>query len=341
MALVTPEAHTGLLISVSLGKGLIQSGASLVNYIDFDPLWIGRQEFLPPFRGQVQRTGSSWAESSPSSCWGPPREAGPTFIPLLAAASLWGTQVNCGFYIAKPGSPGTNTWHCWLSLPLSSPSWHCSLNHSVHWNTHHLANTCPQRVCLPLHLPPVPPPAFPSKLIYRLRSHPCSCPRPPPAAVRPRLCVTGTATSPASLFHLSPTAYRTSQNHGISRLERDPEISQSSPLLLICFCCCSVTGPLRPRWLQHTRLLCSPVSPRVRSNSGPLSRWYYPNISFSSAPFSSCLQTFPAFRVFSNESALHIRWPKYWSFSISSSNEYSGLISFRIKSFDLAMLLYH
>ena len=39
---------------------------------------------------------------------------------------------------------------------------------------------------------------------------------------------------------------------------------------------------------------------------------------------------FPSIRVFSNESALCIRWPKYWSFSISSSNEYSGLISFRM-----------
>ena len=68
MALVTPEAHTGLLTSVSLGKGRIQSGASLVNYIDFDPLWTGRQEFLPLLSGQVQRTGSGWAESSPSSC---------------------------------------------------------------------------------------------------------------------------------------------------------------------------------------------------------------------------------------------------------------------------------
>ena len=46
---------------------------------------------------------------------------------------------------------------------------------------------------------------------------------------------------------------------------------------------------------------------------------------------------FPSIRVFSNESALHIRWPKYWSFSfsISPSNEYSGLISFRIDWFDL------
>ena len=46
---------------------------------------------------------------------------------------------------------------------------------------------------------------------------------------------------------------------------------------------------------------------------------------------------FPSIRVFSNESVLHIRWPKYWSFSfsISPSNEYSGLISFRIGWFDL------
>ena len=46
---------------------------------------------------------------------------------------------------------------------------------------------------------------------------------------------------------------------------------------------------------------------------------------------------FPSIRVFSKESALHIRWPKYWSFSfsISPSNEYSGLISFRIDWFDL------
>ena len=45
---------------------------------------------------------------------------------------------------------------------------------------------------------------------------------------------------------------------------------------------------------------------------------------------------FPSIRVFSNESALHIRWPKYWSFSfsISPSNEYSGLTSFRIDWFD-------
>ena len=48
--------------------------------------------------------------------------------------------------------------------------------------------------------------------------------------------------------------------------------------------------------------------------------------------------SFPSIRVFSNESALHIRWPKYWGFtiSVSPSNEYSGLISFRMDWFDLS-----
>ena len=46
---------------------------------------------------------------------------------------------------------------------------------------------------------------------------------------------------------------------------------------------------------------------------------------------------FPSIRVFPNESAIRIRWPKYWSFSISPSNEYSGLISFRIDWLDLAI----
>ena len=53
---------------------------------------------------------------------------------------------------------------------------------------------------------------------------------------------------------------------------------------------------------------------------------------WSPSPPTSIL---PSIRVFSNESIFYIRWPKYWSFSISPSNEYSGLISFRIDLFDL------
>ena len=69
------------------------------------------------------------------------------------------------------------------------------------------------------------------------------------------------------------------------------------------------------------------------------SRWSYQHpdlVSSSIAPFFSCPQSFPASGSFFNESVFHIRWPKCWnlSFSISPSNEYSGLISFRNDRFD-------
>ena len=54
-------------------------------------------------------------------------------------------------------------------------------------------------------------------------------------------------------------------------------------------------------------------------------------------PFLFLPSIFPSIRVFFSESTLHIRWPKYWSFSISPCNKYSGLISFRIDWFDLAV----
>ena len=66
--------------------------------------------------------------------------------------------------------------------------------------------------------------------------------------------------------------------------------------------------------LQHTRLPCPSPSPRAYSNSCPLSSWCHPTISSSVVPFSSCLPSFPAW-VFSNQSALRIRWQKYWSFN--------------------------
>ena len=101
-------------------------------------------------------------------------------------------------------------------------------------------------------------------------------------------------------------------------------------------CCCSVTKlgqTLRLHVLQCTRLSRPSLSPEVCSSSCPLSPWCNPTISACAAPFSSCL---PSIRVFSNELALHIRWPKYWSFSfnISPSSEYSGLIFFRINRLD-------
>ena len=91
---------------------------------------------------------------------------------------------------------------------------------------------------------------------------------------------------------------------------------------------------LRSHGLQRPRLPCPLPTPSGCSNSHPLSQWCHLTISSSVVPFSSCLQPFPV-RVFSNESPLYIRWPKYWSFSLSPSNECSGLISFRIDWFDL------
>ena len=93
---------------------------------------------------------------------------------------------------------------------------------------------------------------------------------------------------------------------------------------------------LWPHGLQHTRLPCSSPAPEACSNSCPSSWWCHPTISSSVITFPPP-SIFSIIRVFSNESVLHIRWPKYWSFSfsISPSNEYSGLISFKIDRFDL------
>ena len=73
---------------------------------------------------------------------------------------------------------------------------------------------------------------------------------------------------------------------------------------------------------QHARPPCPSPTPGVYPNPCPLSWWCHPAISSSVVSFSSCPQSFPA-SVFSNESALHMRRPKYWSFSfsISPSNE--------------------
>ena len=100
-----------------------------------------------------------------------------------------------------------------------------------------------------------------------------------------------------------------------------------------------MSDSLQPHGLQHTRLPCPSLSLAVCSNSCPLNQGCHPTISLSVAPFSSCPQSFPASGSF----------PMSWlftscgqsigtwsfSFSISPSNEYSGLISFGIDWFVL------
>ena len=97
-------------------------------------------------------------------------------------------------------------------------------------------------------------------------------------------------------------------------------VTQSWPTLVI-------HGP------QHTRLPCPSLIPRGCLNSCPSSWWCHPTISSLSSLSP------PAFNLsqhqgISNESGRHIRWPNFWSFSISPSNEYPGLISFKIDWFD-------
>ena len=102
----------------------------------------------------------------------------------------------------------------------------------------------------------------------------------------------------------------------------------------IQFSCSVLSNSLWPHGLQHTRPPCPSPTPGAYSNSCQWSRWCRPTISSSVVSFSSRLQSF---RVFSKESVLCIKWPKYWCFQLhhQSSKEYSGLTSFRIDWFDL------
>ena len=97
----------------------------------------------------------------------------------------------------------------------------------------------------------------------------------------------------------------------------------------------------RPHGLQHARPPCPSPTPRVYSNSSPLSRWCHLTISSSVVPFSSCLQSFPASGSFPMSQLFASGGQKNWSFcvSISPSSEYSELISFRINWFDFLAVL--
>ena len=108
------------------------------------------------------------------------------------------------------------------------------------------------------------------------------------------------------------------------------------PVFSLLFSRSVMSNSVQSHGLQHTRPPCPSLSPRVCSNSSPLSWWCHPTISSSVVPFSSCPQSFPASGSFPM-SWLFILVARYWSFSFSNSpsNEFSGLISLRIDRFDL------
>ena len=107
------------------------------------------------------------------------------------------------------------------------------------------------------------------------------------------------------------------------------------------FSCSVVSDSLQPYELEHTRPPCPSPTPRVYSNSCVIELVMPSNHLILYPPLLLLPSIFPSIKVFSNESVLQIRWPKYWSFSfsISPSNEYSVPISFRIDGFDLLAVL--
>ena len=98
-----------------------------------------------------------------------------------------------------------------------------------------------------------------------------------------------------------------------------------------------MSNSLQPHELQHARPPCPSPTPKIHLDSCPSSWWCHPAISSSVCPLLLLPPTPPSIRVFSNESTLRMRWPKYWSFSfsISLSKEHPGLISFRVDWLDL------
>ena len=113
------------------------------------------------------------------------------------------------------------------------------------------------------------------------------------------------------------------------------------PLWVICtsvqFSHSVVSDSLQPHELQHARPPCPSPTPRVYSDSHPSSQWCHLAISVLCLPLLLLLSIPSSIRVFSNESTLRMRWPKYWSFSFSiiPYKEIPGLISFRMDWLDL------
>ena len=107
--------------------------------------------------------------------------------------------------------------------------------------------------------------------------------------------------------------------------------------LLVQFSHSVVLDSLQPHGLQRARPPCPSPTPGVHSNSTSIESVMPSSHLMLCRPLFLLPPIPPSIRVFSNELILHIRWPKHWSFSfrVSPSNEYSGLISFRMNWLDL------
>ena len=129
---------------------------------------------------------------------------------------------------------------------------------------------------------------------------------------------------------------RWSQQHIDSQAWALNATPPAETVVVVVFSHSVLSNSLWPHGLQHCKLSCPSPTPRACSNSCPESVMPSNHLILCH-PLLFPPSIFPSIKIFSSESALCIRWPKYWrfSFSISRSNEYSGLISFRIDLFDL------
>ena len=117
------------------------------------------------------------------------------------------------------------------------------------------------------------------------------------------------------------------------------ETTENRNLRSVQFSRSVVSNSLQPRGLQHARPPCPSPTPGVYSHSCPLSWWCHPTISPSVIPCSSCLQSFPASGSFQISQLFASSGQSIgFSFTISPSNEYSGLISFRMDWLDLLVV---
>ena len=150
------------------------------------------------------------------------------------------------------------------------------------------------------------------------------------------LGITHMAESEEELKSLLMKMKEESEKVGLKLNIQKTKIMTSGPISLVQFSCSVVSDSLRPHELQHARPPCPSPTPRVHPNSCA-------SRVMSSSHLILCLPLLllppipPSIRVFSNELTLHMRWPKYWSFSLSiiPSNEHPRLVSFRMHWLDL------
>ena len=123
----------------------------------------------------------------------------------------------------------------------------------------------------------------------------------------------------------------------VCQVSKDCVLSLSLFEPSVWFSCSVISDSLRTHELQHARLPCPFTVSWSLLKLVPIKSVMPSNHLILCRPLLLLPSIFPSIRVFSNELTLLIRWPKYWSFSftISPSNEYSVLISFRIDWFDL------